>query len=152
MPVGFKGNVGLSRVSAKTDSTHANFTQSVKSSMAAIISEYKRWAQHMDEQAADVLYDALKPTFELSQELVPVATGVLKESGYLEKRHSQGQASVEIGYARGGNPDYAVIVHEDPDMPHKPPTQNKFLQQPLEQDFENVRARVIQGMKDISGV
>lgn len=144
----FSGRVGASRVSTQTDSTHANFQQSVKSSMAGILEEYKRWIAHMNAEIADVLYDALVPTFELSQELVPVDTGALKESGYLEKDKN----AVAIGYAKGGNPDYATIVHEDPDKPHKAPTQYKFLQLPLEQDFENVKARVIQGLKDISGV
>lgn len=152
MGVPFKANVGLSRISAKTDSTHANFTQSVRQSMAGIIAEYRRWITHIDSQAADVLLEALQPTLDMSQEIVPVATGALKESGYLEKRTVGGLSSVEIGYARGGNPDYAVIVHEDPDIQHKAPTQYKFLQQPLEQDAENVRERVISGLRLISGV
>lgn len=152
MVVPFKANVGLSRISSKTDSTQANFTQSVRQSMAGIIAEYRRWIEHMNVQSADVLVEALTPTFELSQELVPVATGALKESGYVEKRTIGGVSSVEIGYARGGNPDYAVIVHEDPDMQHKPPTQFKYLQVPIEQDFDNVKERVIAGLKAISGV
>jgi hypothetical protein len=72
--------------------------------------------------------EALEPTFDKSQELVPVLTGALKRSGFLGVGESRGKKVAEIGYGRGGVPFYAARVHEDLDVYHKPPTQAKFLE------------------------
>lgn len=152
MPISpFKANVGVSRISNKLDSTRADFTRSVRANMQEIIQQYTDWVNHMQEASPEVLKEALEPTFAMSQEIVPVRTGDLKESGYLEVRSFRGSAQVEIGYGKGGQPDYAVMVHENPDMHHAAPTQYKFLQQPLEQDIDNVKQRILDGMKSASG-
>lgn len=147
----FKANIGVSRISGSLDTTHADFTRSVRSSMQNIVKEYVRWIQHMEGNTAEVLQEALDPTMQLSKELVPVDTGDLKESAFLEVSNFRGNPRVDMGYGKGGHPDYAVMVHENPDMYHKAPTQYKFLQKPLEEDFENVKQRVVDGLKKISG-
>lgn len=161
----FQARVGAARISPQmraggsvlsqiegTDSSQAQFTEQVRSSMAGIISEFNRWCDWMNDQGAEVLYDALEPTYEKTQERVPVDTGDLKDSGYLEKRTSRGSVQVEIGYGRGGEPPYAVFVHEKTDIKHASPTSAKFLQGPLEEDSDAIQERILQGLKEASGV
>jgi len=45
-----------------------------------------------------------------------------------------------------------VYVHEHPEMFHEPPTRYKFLEAALEEDIDNVQARIIGGYKEASGV
>lgn len=120
--------------------------------MDAIIREYNRWIDNVDGQAGDVLLEALQAPFDESQEIVPVLTGELKASGYLEKEHFRGKAIVAMGYARGGIPDYAVMVHENPATYHREPTQYKFLQQPLEKHWPEVQVKIIEGFKIAGGM
>lgn len=150
--IAFRPRVGLASIGKGVDSTHADFTRSVREQMQGVIKEYTRFVEHLDEQGPDILRDALEPTFQMSQDIVPHKTGTLKNSGYLETDHTRGRTVVEMGYARGGNPDYAVIVHEDPDKFHPEPTQYKFLQQPLEQDMDNVQRRIFLGYRRASGL
>jgi hypothetical protein len=106
----------------------------------------------MTSQSGEILYDALKPTFDKSQKYVPVATGDLKASGYLQvQRQGALRAYVaEIGYGRGGFPSYAIYVHETPIF-HKAPTRWKFLQAALEEDSNEIRRRITDGFKIASG-
>lgn len=133
-------------------SNEPGFVESVKSQVRNVIDNYRALIKHLQVESPEILKGALEPTFELSQELVPVKTGNLKASGYLETSIQGDQAFCEIGYARGGFPHYAIDVHENPEQFHEPPTQYKFLQQPLEDDFPNIASRVIAGYKEASGV
>lgn len=152
--VGFKPNIGRAnrRGGASVTSAQVGFEASIKQQMDAIVENFKQWTNHIDEQSANVLEDALEPTFEWSQEIVPVLTGELKESGYLETRSFRGRARVEIGYGRGGLPDYAIVVHEDLEAHHEEPTQAKFLQMPLEADEANIMERIRQGYQFAAGL
>ena len=61
--------------------------------------------------------------------LVPVDFGRLQGTHYVSPPEEKGDdVTVEIGYGT----DYAVYVHERTELQHRPPTQAKFLQQPLE--------------------
>ncbi len=93
-----------------------------------------------------ILYEALLPTFELSQVYVPVDTGALKESGFLEKQEFVGGGRVVMGYGKGGTPDYAILVHERVDMHHKAPTKAKFLLAAIEEDAGDIYARIVEAM------
>lgn len=79
--------------------------------------------------------------------LTPVETGALKASGMrwpaVKGRHG---ASVKITYGGPSAPryvNYAIYVHEILEARHAPPTQAKFLEQPM-------RAKVPEFRKDIS--
>ncbi len=98
----------------------------------------------------DIMLEALEPTFELSKTLCPVDTGKLIESGYLEKTSFRGKPRVELGYARGGSPWYAVLVHERP-VYHAEPTTWKWLQKALDQDFDNIWGRIVFGYQSFMG-
>ncbi len=97
------------------------------------------------------LKSALEPTFELSQEYVPVQTGDLKESGYLEVESFRNGARVEMGYGRNGIPDYAIHVHEDTFAQHAEPTRAKFLQAAVDEDYNNILQRVTDSLRMRTG-
>jgi len=116
-----------------------------------MIENYTAFVENIESQAGDIVMEALQPTFEKSLNLVPYDTGDLYESGYLEKVQFKGLAQVEIGYGRGGNPDYAIPVHEDLDVSHAPPTQAKYLQQPLEEDAQDIERSIEAGFRIAAG-
>ena len=87
-----------------------------------------RLTKHLGDSAPGIMLDVLEPTFDLSQKYVPVDTGKLKGSGYLEITQFRGKPRVELGYGRGGSPGYAAIVHERTDLRHKEPWRAKFLE------------------------
>ena len=112
---------------------------------------FGEYVKHFDEAGPDILMEALRPTYEESQELVPVKTGVLKASGFLRAGKFRGIPTAEIGYADGGRPFYAAKVHEDLDVYHKPPTQAKFLEMPLRKNMNDIKNRVIFLIKEAAG-
>jgi hypothetical protein len=140
----YRGRVALS--------SEATFGRSIKEQMDAIVKNFASFFDHLDHESGDILLEALKPTFEKSQEYVPVQGGRLKGSGYLEKRQIRGHTSVEIGYARGGNPNYAVFVHENLAVFHAEPTRAKFLQSALEEDAEAIKKRIQLGYSYAAGL
>lgn len=103
--------------------------------MQDVLHDVKDILEQINNATPDALEDALRPVFAESQRLVPVDTGALKESGFLGKASD---GSVMIGYGIGGDPFYAPYVHEQVQNYHKPPTQAKFLQQPLEESLDGL--------------
>lgn len=78
--------------------------------------------------------------------ITPVDTATLKNSGLVTLPEIQG-TSVEVTLAFGGAAsNYAVYVHEDPDASHKPPTQYKFLEQPLLNAANDMGQRIAQDL------
>lgn len=95
----------------------------------------------------EICRDALEPTFEKSKVYCPKDTHRLVNSGYLEITGFRGQPRVEMGYAKGGDPHYAVLVHENLNMHHQPPTQAKFLQRAVEEDLPDIAVRIGEGFR-----
>lgn len=115
-----------------------------KGGFSEIIDALAEFCSEMENDIIpDVMYDALEPTFELSQKYVPVDTGELKDSGYLDITKRGKNPVVEIGYGRDGAP-YAVYVHEMPHY-HKPPTRFKYLQGALDEDYNQILNRIVRG-------
>lgn len=150
---GFRPNIGATSFKgAAAGSLQASLAANVAAQMDVIVENFRALTDNIDSQTGQIVLEALEPTFEMSQELVPVEFGELKASGYLEMSQTKGHATVEMGYGKGGHPDYAIIVHEDLEAYHAPPTQAKYLQQPLEQDSEFIQARIIEGLKIAAGM
>ena len=120
--------------------------------MADIVNRYRQLIAHAVGVTPEFLVFALQPVFDKSQEYVPVRTGALKRSGYIEAQQQSGGAIAEVGYARGGQPQYATLVHELVDIPHAPPTRSKFLQAALEEEFPRVQQTVLEGYRGILGI
>jgi hypothetical protein len=120
--------------------------------MQQVVDQFKSWTLHMTNSSGQVLLEALRPTYEKSRTYCPVLTGALIDSGYIEVRRVgllRGWQA-EIGYGRGGQPSYAVTVHEKP-VYHRPPTRHKWLQTALQEDGNEIQQRIREGFKTASG-
>lgn len=144
MAVRFGASVGLrslrgprlgGSLEATTRSARAQFNDVLKN-FHAIIREFQT-------VTPEALESVLQPIFDRSQELVPVDTGALKDSGYLEIRIAGNKINAEVGYGRGGVPIYSVFVHENLEMFHEPPTQAKFLQTAIEEHLDSIRPTLL---------
>jgi len=94
------------------------------------------------------LYLEANATFNESQTLVPVDTGILKGSGHVTTPIVT-QDSVEVTVAYGGPAtSYAIFVHERVYAPsgkkvyHRPPTRAKFLETPAKRRTKGMTARL----------
>jgi hypothetical protein len=99
----------------------------------------------------EVMVDALKPTIELSAVYAPKDTHEMVNSRYVEVRKRRGGPVAEAGYGKGGQAPYTVFVHENPNFFHEPPTQAKFLQRALDEDFYSILGRIATGVKQRAG-
>jgi len=86
--------------------------------------------------------------FNESQELVPVATGALRESGRLVKTPSVGNLQSETYISYGdGLVDYAIYVHENLQDIHESPTQAKYLETPMAQAEPTFKKEIQNGIR-----
>ena len=146
-PASFQATIGRKRLAASISPETAGYTRSARASMAAIIRNYRRFVKNVEQEMPQVLLAALEPTYEKSQEYCPKDTGALVESGYLEITTFRGNSRVEIGYGKGGDPDYAAAVHENMEWRHKAPTRAKWLQIALEEDASAIQGRITNMLK-----
>lgn len=123
----------------------ASNTRQASQEMRAIIKEYERLINHIQNVSPNILMDALRPTFNKSQIYVPKKTGKLAKSGYLRITHRGKTPRVEIGYGYRGNPEYAADVHEELEWRHKYPTRAKYLQAALAEDANEIQANIYRG-------
>jgi len=138
----FRASVGLRRILAGISESQAAVTRQSRAQMQSVVKRFKEFERHMISQMPEILREALEPTFEKSQKYVPVDTGDLKESGFLQVVKTRSGAFVSMGYGLGGRPPYSVFVHEDLEASHKPPTRAKFLQSALEEDSSLIERRI----------
>lgn len=125
--------------------------QQFNASMQEVLENMQRVIDFTEGALPEIVVDVLKPTFEKSQLLCPVRSGALKDSGYLEARQlSSGRTEAEMGYGRGGDPDYAIYVHEMP-IWHNPPTTDKFLQKPVDEDYPTFAPRLAEAVRRAVG-
>ena len=95
---------------------------------------------------AQAIYEEANVIFARSQVLVPVDTGILRGSGGVSSPQ-QGDKGyfVDIFYGGPAAP-YALYVHEIIGNYHNPPTQAKYLEQPVMEAMstiqENIKGRI----------
>jgi hypothetical protein len=116
---------------------------------AKIVAPLQQMFDSLEDVSEEIIYDALEPTFDKSQMYCPELTGELRESGYLEIVTTKKGPMVEIGYGRGGNPDYAVAVHERTDIKHEEPTRAKYLEAAVLEDLDNIRDRIFSAYRSV---
>ena len=134
---------GIGRTGAHGNSGfHVSHTNAAKQSAKAITDKILDIFDQFEQASEDLMLEALEPTFELSKKYCPKDTGALVASGYLEKVGFRGKPRVELGYGRGGTPDYAAYVHEMVDIPHQSPTRSKWLQAAVMEDLDNIYLRL----------
>ncbi len=146
-----RASLGLRRISAGTPRSAAAATRDTRRQFQQIVANLDRILDSVVDLTPDALVAGLKPIFDVSQDLVPVDKGNLKKSGFLETGTFRGNPVAVIGYGRGNNPEYTIFVHEDLDASHKSPTQAKFLQQPFQEQFNDILSRVQRFLKGSLG-
>lgn len=105
----------------------------VQVEVSALLRDIDRKKAGLDAVLMRVMEETMQRVYSESQELVPVDTGALRDSGRIIKTGgitAGGLPEVLVVYGNG-NVDYAVTVHEDLSVHHDSPTQAKFLEIPL---------------------
>lgn len=126
-----------------TNAAHASIRR-VEDAMLEVLGRFS------GKESAEVVRDALEPTFKKARDVyTPKRTGALRASGFLEVVQFRGNARVDIGFGRGGNPAYAAMVHENIDVFHAAPTRSKFLQAAVMEDLGAIEQRLGRGYKDL---
>lgn len=152
MPTRFRPRVGRATVRQSVGPVTAADTRAARTAMANIVSEFERFAEHVEDASAEVIIEALMPTLDKAKVYCPKDTGALVDSAYLEDAVIRGVPTVEMGFGRGGRPDYAATVHENLEYRHKSPTRAKFLQAALEEDESAIQTRIVALMTLVGGV
>lgn len=145
-------SVGRQNITALTPTTQTQYIKGIRNQMRQITSNYEKLISELQGQGAEVLLEALQPTFVLSQKYVPKDTGKLAASGFLEIDRRSRTARVVLGYGKGGEPHYAILVHELLHLQHKSPTRAKFLLSALEEENSNIQRRIVSGYRRVAGV
>lgn len=143
-------SVGTKRASRSTNPVAVasnRYRDEMNRQFKAIMSTYAKVLETIDNVTPQIMYEALEPTLALAKSYTPKKTGALRESGYLEKQSVKGKPFVVIGFAKGGTPAYAPIVHERVDLAHAYPTRSKFLEAALLEDMAGVYARIVNACK-----
>ena len=144
-------NIGARRAGGKATTafpSSAQYYSEMKASSAAMMQKLLAVIDAMEEASPEIIMEALEPTKALAEYYCPHDTGKLEESAYLEVTSFRGKPRVELGFAKGNDPHYAALVHERP-IPHAAPTSYKFLQRAIDEDAENVFARIVAGYQEI---
>ena len=141
------------RVTSAAHPSEAGYVRSMRMQMDHIAEQISKVASNVKNATPEAIIYGLQPIFELSQELVPVDTGRLKRSGYLEKQTTRsGNVRVAIGYGRHGVPHYAAYVHEMLHIPHAKGKQAKFLEDAVNQRIHVFKYRLKEHMMKRSGL
>lgn len=141
-PLGIQ--VGRQRVTVAASPSEAGYIRSIRGQMDIIKKNMLKLIEGIEGATPEAIRFGLEPIFEESQRLVPVDTGVLKQSGYIEVRTEPrgGRIRAEIGYGLHGRPHYAGFVHEMVHIPHAPPTQAKYLEAAINTKIGDFQRRV----------
>jgi hypothetical protein len=139
MAIGARFRVG--RVGAKGD---------VVAQFKAIERNFTSFVNHVRNVTPLIMIEALQPTYKKSHVYVPKDTGALDSSGYLEVTNTGRNPRVEMGYGKGGKPNYAVIVHEKVEYLHAEPTRAKYLQTAMLEDINEIRIRLITNFRRLT--
>ena len=114
-----------------------------------LVKALKSGKEKSPQAIAQAIWEEANVIFAKSQILVPVDTGVLRGSGGVSapQMGSQGYF-VDIFYGGPAAP-YALYVHEIIGNYHNPPTQAKYLEQPLMEAMDGLQSRLKGRIVDI---
>lgn len=144
-----RARIGYARIPSSSNPSQASYTRDIRDQMKAIEDNLTAVIESVKEAGPDIVIEALQPTFDKSQTYCPVDKGDLKASGYLSADKQGDNVVANIGYGRGGQPPYAVFVHERTDLQHASPTRAKFLQSAIEEDLDSIKNRLIEGYRGL---
>lgn len=136
-------SLGMGHKSYKASdvSSAAELGRALKPFFDEVARDFRDYVRKVDQFIPQDLVEALRPTMALSLIYVPKDTGALAGSAYLEVAHFRNGHRAEMGYGKGGDPDYTIYVHEVP-YKHAEPTSYKFLQRAIDEDWHNIVQRI----------
>lgn len=144
--------IGYQRIPASTRPSQASYTRAIRSQMEQIIKNAQAVIAAIEGDSIDALKYALEPIYDESQILVPVDTGRLKASGFIEARKTGRGVTGAVGYGKGGDPYYAVYVHEHLELRHEAPTQAKFLEEAVNRHIDEIPERYAEYIRNSTGL
>lgn len=144
--------MGKTNVRISSYASEVTYVRQANEAMRKIMADLQYIIDETENTTPEIMKQALEPTLELSAKYCPKDTNRLVNSRYLEVTSFRGKPAVEMGYAKGGNPDYAAYVHEMVQIPHKDPTQAKFLERAVNEDIGNIIDRVVLGYNQLLGL
>ncbi len=144
--------VGSQSLRAKSMPWEAGYTRDIRVAMQQIIKNYGVAVKAIKVESLPALRFALNPIYRKSQMLVPKLTGRLKRSGFIMARMTAFGPQGVVGYAKGGNPDYAVLQHENLEFRHAGNTQAKFLEVAVQEHIGSIGRRYAQHLKQNLGL
>ena len=102
----------------------------LKASLKKLEKQIQEKIDSIKDVSAETLESVGQEILDRSQELVPVETGALKKSAFIETNKDSNETSVSIGYNKDGTAPHAVFAHEigPYSNPTTPGTQYKFLE------------------------
>lgn len=133
---------GVNRSLANAYPSEPGYRRSMIAQSRAITDQLIKIINAFEDVSEDIMIEALEPTMERARYYTPKDTHALVESAYLEKNSFRGKPRVEIGFAKGGEPDYAAYVHEVLEFKHAAPTQAKFLERAVMEDLDGIYKRM----------
>lgn len=111
--------------------------------IAKLLSQYGEKA--VNALSAEMFLEA-EGIMAQSKALVPVDTGTLRGSGFVElPKRSGDRVTIDLGYG-GAASSYALIVHENLDNFH-PTGMAKYLEVPFNEALNGMPERVARGIK-----
>ena len=114
-----------------------------------LVKALKSGKEKSPQAIAQAIWEEANMIFAKSQILVPVDTGVLRGSGGVSAPQMSNQGYfVDIFYGGPAAP-YALYVHEIIGNYHNPPTQAKYLEQPLMEAMDGLQSRLKGRIVDI---
>lgn len=150
-----KLNIGRSMLRSRQDPGYpsdASYTRNMIQQSKELTDTLLGIINALEDVSEDIIIEVLEPTFEKAKVYCPKDTGALVNSAYLEKASFRGKPRVEMGFARGGYPHYAAIVHENLSMRHMDPTRAKFLEQALKEDIGTFETALAMKYKEFLGI
>lgn len=108
-----------------------------------IIGALKRQAATEIEK---ILWEEGQRIMNESVRICPIDTGRLRASRYVNPVSRENERFVlEMGYSA----DYALYVHEDLEAQHRPPTQAKYLEQPIRENLPDMQRRILERLVEV---
>lgn len=122
--------------------THADYVNQIRRQMKEIEDALHEVLDGVRDVAPAIMIQALYPTFMESLRVCPVDTKGLRDSAYLQTTTTGKKPRVEMGYSKNNAIEYAAYVHEILEYEHAEPTMAKFLEYPMMEDLDGIRARL----------
>ncbi len=139
----FRFSIGARSINKSMTPAQSGYVSYMRNQFKELEEDFGHFVSGINSVAPQAVGVALNRIFERSQTYVPVRKGDLKKSGFVEVTQNSKGVTGRVGYAKGGTPTYALIVHENLETFHFPPTQAKFLERAVDELFFTVQSDLV---------